>query len=135
MELSTYLFYNGNCKEAFQFYEKALNGKIEFMMTYGESPEKDPKCTPEDLARIMHVRLKVGDHALMASDAPPEHYHKPQGFSVSYSVATRPEAERAFKALSDKGTVIMPLGKTFWAEAFGMCVDRFGIHWMVNFEH
>ena len=134
MELSTYLFFNGNCKEAFQFYEQALRGKIEFMMTYGEAPEKDA-CAAHQADKIMHVRLKVGAHALMASDAPPEHYKSPQGFSVSYSVPNKDEAERAFKALSQGGTVIMPLAKTFWAECFGMCMDRFGISWMVNCEH
>ena len=134
MELSTYLFFNGNCKEAFRFYEETLRGKIELMMTYGESPEKD-KCTPDTLDKIMHVRLKVGDHALMASDSPPQHYKTPQGFSVSYSVPNKGEAERVFKALSQGGSVMMPLEKTFWAEAFGMCTDRFGISWMVNCEH
>jgi PhnB protein len=134
MELSTYLFFNGKCREAFQFYEKTLNGKIELMMTYGESPEKD-KCTPGTLDQIMHVRLKLGNYSLMASDAPSEHYQKPQGFSVSYAVDSKAEAERIFKALSDNGKIIMPLEKTFWAEAFGMCVDRFGISWMVNCEH
>ena len=134
MELSTYLFFNGNCKEAFQFYEKTFGGKIELMMTYGESPEKD-KCGPESRDKIMHVRLKLGNYSLMASDAPPQHYNKPQGFSISYSVNGKDEAQRLFNALSDNGTVIMPLGKTFWAESFGMCVDRFGIHWMINCEH
>src|SRR5438132_13643106 len=97
MELSTYLFFNGQCKEAFQFYEKALRGKIGLVMTYGESPEKD-KCGPESRDKIMHVRLKGGDHHLMASDAPPDHYHKPQGVSVSDPGDTNAEAERGFKA-------------------------------------
>ena len=134
MELSTYLFFNGNCKEAFQFYEQTFRGKIELMMTYGESPEKD-QCSPGSLDKIMHVRLKVGDHHLMASDAPAERYSKPQGFSISYTAPNKGEAERLFKALSQNGTVIMPLEKTFWAECFGMCVDRFGISWMINCEH
>ena len=132
MELSTYLFFNGNCKEAFQFYEQALKGKIELMMTYRESPEKNQECTPTNPDGIMHVRLTVGKHALMGSDSPPQYYSKPQGFSVSYTAADQAEAERAFKALSQDGSVTMPLGKTFWSEAFGMCTDRFGINWMVN---
>ena len=134
MELATYLFFNGQCRQAFRFYEKALGGKIELMMTYGESPEKD-KCTTESLDQIMHVHLKVGNHSLLASDSPPEHYKKPQGFSVSYTVSSTAEAERAFKALSEGGQVFMPLGKTFWSECFGMCTDRFGINWMVGCDH
>ena len=134
MELSTYLFFNGNCKEAFQFYEKALGAKIEFMMTYGEAPDKEAAAS-HSADKIMHVRLKVGEHALMGSDSPPQHYRTPQGFSVSCSVASKADGERVFKALSEGGNVIMPLAKTFWAECFGMCVDRFGISWMVNCEH
>ena len=135
MELGTYLFFNGQCKEAFQFYEKVLKGKIELMMTYGESPEKNPQCTPEDESRIMHVRLTAGKNVLMGSDSPPEHYRQPQGFSLSVTVGGKEDAERVFKAFSENGSVIMPLGKTFWTECFGMCVDRFGIHWMVGCEH
>ena len=134
MELSTYLFFNGQCRQAFQFYEKALNGKIEFMMTYGESPEKE-KCAPQDADKIMHVRLRVGSHALMASDSPPQYYKTPQGFSVSFTAANKTDAERVFGELSQGGTVTMPMAKTFWTEAFGMCVDRFGVSWMVGCEH
>src|SRR5215210_1196338 len=133
MELSTYLFFNGQCKEAFQFYEKVLKGKIEMTMTHGEAPQQE-NCPPQNPDHIMHVRLRAGDNVIMGSDAPGEHYKKPQGFSLSVTPKTKPEAERIFDVLSDNGTVIMPLGKTFWAEAFGMCVDRFGIHWMVNFQ-
>lgn len=131
MELTPYLVFNGDCATAFKFYEKALGGKIIMMQTHGESPMKDQ--TPADWQnRILHARLTVGDQVLMGSDSPPQDYHKPEGFSVSLSVKKAEEAERVFKALSESGSVQMPLEKTFWAERFGMLTDRFGVPWMVN---
>ena len=132
MELSTYLFFNGNCAEAFKFYEKCLGGKVE-SMTYAGSPmQSDIPADWHD--KIIHARLTVGNYTLMGSDPPPDHYQKPQGFSVSVSGKDVPEGERIFKALSEGGTITMPYQKTFWAAGFGMCVDKFGIAWMVNCE-
>lgn len=133
MSLDTYLLFNGNCAEAFKFYEKALGGKIENIMKQGESPMAD-KVAPEWRDKVLHVHMKVGDRVLMGSDAPPQHYEKPQGFSVSLSTRDVAEAERVFKSLSDGGDVRMPLQKTFWSAAFAMFTDRFGIPWMVNCE-
>ncbi|MFZ1049614.1 MAG: VOC family protein, partial [Candidatus Sulfotelmatobacter sp.] len=82
--------------------------------------------------KILHARLLLGDRALMASDAPPGRYEKPQGFSVSLEIETPKESERVFHALSEKGTVVMPIQETFWAVRFGMLTDRFGIPWMIN---
>jgi PhnB protein len=80
----------------------------------------------------MHARMSIDGVALMASDSPPEHFQKPQGFSVSLTVKDTAEAERKFKALAEGGAVTMPFGKTFFSKGFGMCVDQFGIPWMVN---
>jgi PhnB protein len=80
----------------------------------------------------MHGRISVGGHVLMASDAPPEHYEKPQGYSVSLTIADPAEAERKFNALCEGGTITMPFSKTFFSKGFGMGTDRFGIPWMVN---
>ena len=80
----------------------------------------------------MHARMSIDGQVLMASDAPPDHFHKPQGFAVSITVEDPAEAERKFKALSEGGSVNMPFGKTFFSKGFGMCVDQFGIPWMVN---
>jgi PhnB protein len=80
----------------------------------------------------MHGRIMVNGQVLMASDAPPEHFHKPQGFSVSLTLSDPAEAERKFTALSEGGSVNMPFGKTFFSKGFGMCIDQFGIPWMVN---
>ena len=133
MELNPYLIFNGNCEAAFKFYEQLLGGKIEFMMTHGESPMAE-QTAPEWRDKIIHVRMTVGDQVLMASDAPPGRYEKPQGFSVSINVKDRADAERIYAALQENGTIQMPLQKTFWADRFGMLVDRFGTPWMVNCE-
>jgi PhnB protein len=129
--LAPYLAFNGKCKAAFEFYANALGGQIVMMMTKGESPMAG-QTPPEQKDHIMHASMKVGDDMLQGSDAPPQHYHKPQGFSVALDIKEPAEAERVFKALSDKGTVQMPMQETFWAQRFGMLVDQFDIPWMVN---
>ena len=129
--LNPYLFYNGNCEAAFKYYEKVLGGKIEFMMRADEAPA-DMKPEPGMEKKIMHGRMSVNGQILMASDAPPGHFHKPQGFAVSLTVADLAEAEKKFKALAEGGAENMPFGKTFFSKGFGMCVDQFGTPWMVN---
>ena len=131
MHLSTYLNFNGQCEAAFKFYERCLGGKIQMMMTYGESPMAG-QVTPESRNKIMHVTLAVGDGVLMGCDAPPQQYENPQGFFVNIAIDSPSEAERLFQALSENGTVRMPLQQTFWAARFGMLVDRFGTPWMIN---
>jgi PhnB protein len=133
MKLNPYLFFNGQCEAAFKFYEKCLGGKIEAMLTHEGTPAEQD-VPPEWRKKILHARLTVGDQVLMASDAPPERYEKPKGFSVSLNVNAPAEAERIFHALAENGKVQMPLAQTFWAIRFGMCVDRFGIPWMINCE-
>ena len=133
MELNPYLTFNGQCEAAFKFYEKCLGGKIEVMLTHEGTPAEQ-HVPSEWRQKILHARLVVGDDVLMASDAPPDRYDKPQGFSVSLNIDKPAEAERIFRALSENGSVQMPLQKTFWAARFGMCVDRFGIPWMINCE-
>jgi PhnB protein len=96
-----------------------------------EAPESMPS-PPERKMKIMHARISIDGEVLMASDAPPDHFHKPQGFSVSLTVDDPLEAERKFKALSEGGSVNMPFGKTFFSKGFGMCADQFGIPWMIN---
>lgn len=131
MEIAPYLIFNGNCAEAFKFYEQCLGGKIDMIQTYGESPAQEH--IPAALHnRLIHVRMTVGNEVLMGSDAPSEQFEKPQGTSVSITVASATEAERIFKALADRGKVTMPFEKTFWSPGFGMAVDRFGTPWMVN---
>jgi PhnB protein len=132
MNINTYLAFNGNCEDAFKFYEKCLGGKAE-LMKYGNSPIAD-QTSPDDKDKVMHARLEVGDQAIMGADSPKGMFNGNHGFSVSIGVADPAEAERIWKGLSEGATVHMPLGKTFWSPAFGMLVDRFGIPWMVNCE-
>ena len=131
MELSPYLSFNDECEVAFKFYEQCLDGKIDAMMTYGNSPMAE-QTPPEKLDKIMHASITVGDTVMMGSDAPPNYFEKPQGFSVSLVLTDPDEAERVFNALAENGTVQMPIQETFWAARFGMLVDRFGTPWMIN---
>ena len=133
MQLNPYLLFNGNCAEAFKFYEETLGGKIEGLFTYSGSPAAE-HAPPEWGDKVMHATLMIGDQKLMGSDAPPGHYEQPKGISVSISLNDREKGERIFNALAQGGTTTMPFAKTFWAEGFGMCTDRFGIPWMVNCE-
>lgn len=131
--LTPYLSFNGKCREAFQFYERALRGKIMFMQTYADAPS-DQVPPGGDKDRIMHVRLKAGDFVIMGSDAPPQFAQTPAGFSLSLNTDDVAEAERLFNALADNGQTKMPLQETFWAKRFGMCIDQYGTPWMVNCE-
>ena len=131
MQLNPYLTFNGQCEAAFKFYEQCLGGKIEAMMPHAGTPAEE-HVPVEWRDKIMHARLAVGDGVLMGSDAPPERYEKPRGFSVSLQVKDPAQAERAFHALAEGGAVQMPIQPTFWAARFGMLVDRFGTPWMIN---
>lgn len=132
MRLSTYLFFNGNCEEAFRHYEKVLGGKIIAMMPHEGTPA-EAQTAPEWQKKILHACLEIDGQMLMASDAPPAHSGGPmQSVAVSVNVPTVEEAERIFKDLSDGATVTMPIEETFWSPRFGMLTDRFGTHWMVG---
>ena len=131
MQINPYLFYDSNCEAAFKFYEKVLGGKIEMMLRNEQAPDSMPTA-PGREKKIMHARISINGEILMASDAPPDRFNKPQGFAVSVTVDDPVEAERKFKALSEGGTTNMPFGKTFFSKGFGMCIDQFGITWMVN---
>ncbi|MGV8920638.1 MAG: VOC family protein [Pseudomonas sp.] len=134
MKINTYLMFDGQCEAAFTLYAKALNGNVAMMMRFGEGPDSATMAEDEK-NKIMHVRLEVGDQALMGSDTPSAYpFQGSKGFSVSVNVDSIAEADRVFDALKDGGSVTMPLTKTFWAERFGMLVDRFGVSWMVNCE-
>ena len=131
MKINPYLFYDGDCEAAFKHYEKVLGAKIEVLLRNEEAPADMPS-PPERKKKIMHGRISIEGQVLMASDAPPDHFHKPQGFSVSLTFSDPADAERKFTALCDGGSVNMPFSKTFFSKGFGMGTDRFGIPWMVN---
>jgi len=111
--LNPYLFYQDTCEAAFNFYAKVLGGKIDAMMRASDAPPDMP-AAPGREKTIMHARMSLpGGSVLMASDAPPEHVQKPQGFSISLTIADVADAERKFNALADDGTITMPFRKTF----------------------
>ncbi len=131
MHFVPYLNFNGNCREAFEFYEKTLGGRIESLMTFGESPMASQ--TPADQHHlVLHATIQVGNATLMASDAPPQHYEPASGIWVCIVNDDTDEAERIWKAVEPGGSVVMPFGPTFWAKRFGMVKDRFGTPWMIN---
>ena len=131
MKIEPYLNFNGDCQEAFRFYEKILGGRIEAITTHGESPIAAQ--VPADWQHlVLHARMTVGDIDLMGSDSPPDQYEPPRGIWVSVNIVDPVEAERVFKALAENGTIVMPFDQTFWAKRFGMLFDRFGIPWMIN---
>jgi len=131
MQINPYLFYDGQCEAAFNFYEQAIGAKIEAMMRVAGSPAED-HMPPESRAHILHAQMIVDGEVVMASDSPKQLYEKPQGFAVCLNVQTAEDGKRKFDALSAGGNVVMPYGPTFFSPGHGMCVDRFGIPWMVN---
>ncbi|MEO8726444.1 MAG: VOC family protein [Acidobacteriaceae bacterium] len=133
MRINPYLLFNGQCEQAFTFYQQILGGKIEAMLPHEGTPAEG-HVPAEWLKKIMHARLVIDGQPLMGSDAPPEHYNQPKGFSVSLDVNDPAKAERIFNALAEKGSVQMPFAQTFWAHRFGMTTDQFGIPWMINCE-
>jgi len=130
-EMSTYLTFDGNCRQAMEFYKRCLGGEL-FLMPLSEAPGETPKDA-KDL--IMHANLRNGSLALMASDRWGDHpYQAGNNFSICIAPESLEEAEKLFAALGEKGKVTMPLQDTFWGARFGTLADQFGINWMVNFE-
>jgi len=133
MDIIPHLNFNGQCKEAFEFYAKVLDGEIKFSMTWGEMPGgAADQLPPETHKLIMHTTIEVDGNFIMGADSPPGRYTEPKGISVSITVKSKDKAERVFNALAEGGKVTMPFEQTFWSPGFGMCVDRFGIPWMIN---
>jgi len=134
MAIEPYLFFNGRCEEAVEFYKKALGAEVLMMMRFKESPEPHPPgmLPPGSESKIMHACIRIGDASVMASDGRCTGQPDFHGFSLSLTAANEAEAERKFAALADGGQVQMPLGKTFWSPCFGMVADRFGVGWMVS---
>jgi PhnB protein len=132
--IQPYLFFNGSCEQAIEFYRKALGAEVEMMMRFKESPEPPPPgaVPPGFENKIMHASFRVGQTTVLASDGCSADKLRFQGFSLSLSVPTEAEADRAFNTLADGGQVKMPLMKTFFSPRFGMLEDRFGIGWIIQ---
>ena len=134
MHIESYLFFNGRCEEAIEFYQRALGAEVVMMMRNKEAPEKPPPgmLPPGSDDKVMHATLRIGSSNLMLSDGRCDGKPVFNGFSLSLDAANAAEAQHLFTALSEGGTVQMPLGKTFWSPSFGMVADRFGVGWMVS---
>src|ERR1700683_1127922 len=130
MKTDLHLNFTGTCTEAFAFYEKTFSSKIQMIMTYGQGPEGMP-VPPEMKDKVMHMSMPLGSALLMGCDAPPDKTSPIGGFQISLSLTDEAEVKRLYAALSEGGSVQMPLMKTFWSPLFGMCTDRFGVAWMV----
>jgi PhnB protein len=134
MQIQSYLFFDGRCEEAVEFYRKALGAKVEMLMRFKESPDPPPPgmVPPGFDDKVMHTSFRIGDTVVMASDGCTDGKANFKGFSLSLAVDKEADADRYFNALADGGQVQMPLGKTFWSPCFGMLTDRFGVGWMIN---
>lgn len=131
--MCTYLNFDGNCEEALSLYAELLGGEMDFCTRFQGSPAQE--YVPEHWRnKILHAQIQLGPWTLMACDSPPGMYTKPQGMHVQIAVDSSEEAERIYGVLVQDGTITMKLERTFWAERFGMWVDRFGIPWMINFQ-
>ena len=134
MQVQPYLFFEGRCEEALEFYRKALGAEVTMLMRFKDSPERT-MCRPGDENKVMHAAIRVGESTVLVSDGRCEGRPGFQGFSLSLIAADEAEAERLFTALAEGGQVQMPLAKTFFSPRFGMVADRFGVAWMVIVMH
>lgn len=131
MQIQPYLFLDGRCEEAIEFWRKAIGAEVQMMMRWKDCPDKGnmPSAPPDD--KVMHASVRIGDSTILASDGQCSGQANMQGFALSLTAATPAEAERVFKALGEGGQVQMPMAKTFFSPAFGMLADKFGVSWMV----
>ncbi len=134
MDIRSYLFFDGRCEEALEFYRNALGAEVTMLMRFKESPEPPKEgCAlpPGSEDKVMHSEFRIGDTTVMASDGRCEGQPNFQGFGLALRAPDEAKAEQFFHALADGGQVQMPLAKTFFSPRFGMVADRFGVSWMV----
>lgn len=133
MQVQSYLFFNGRCEEALEFYKGALGAKVDMLMRFKENPDtpQPGTCPPGFDDKVMHAELRIGDTVVMASDGMSPGKTEFKGFSLTVTAKDEAEADRLFASLGKDGQVQMPLGKTFFSPRFGAVADRFGVSWMV----
>jgi PhnB protein len=130
MQLQPYLFFDGRCDEAIEFYKKALGAKVDMLMRWKDSPDKS-MATPANANKVMHSTIRIGETTMMASDGRNTGNPNFQGFALTINAKDEAEADRLFAALGDGGKVTMPRSKTFFSPRFGMLADKFGVGWMI----
>jgi PhnB protein len=134
MNVQPYLFFEGRCEEALDFYTKALGTKVDMLMRNREAPEPPPPgmLPAGSENKVMHAQFKVGDTDVMVSDGRCSGTPRFDGFSLSITCADEADARRKFDAMAEGGQVTMPIGRTFWSPCFGMLKDKFGVGWMIT---
>ena len=130
LKIDAYLFFDGRCEEAIEFYRRTLGAEVAMLMRFKDSPPQHG-CAPVNGEKVMHATLRIGDSVLLVSDGQSEGKTNFQGFALSLNVPNESEANRRFTALADGGRIVQPLSSTFFAKSFGMVTDRFGVMWMV----
>ncbi|MBP6557928.1 MAG: VOC family protein [Flavobacterium sp.] len=137
-QVNPYLIFNGNCEEAFLFYQSVFGGEFPYMGKFKDMPSSEhfPPTSADEADRIMHISLPISNTVLMGSDSTSQSGDAIIGTNISVSINTdsRVEADRIFNGLSAGGNAFMPMANTFWGAYFGMFTDKFGINWMVNFD-
>jgi len=132
MQLYPHLTFNGECEKAFQFYENTVGGKIALLMKYRDVPSFERPPGWDD--KVLHATFALGDCRFSGADVTPEQYQIPCGFAMQLNLSDAAQADRIFQRLAEQGSIQMPLQETFWAQRFGMLVDRFGTPWIINCE-
>lgn len=135
MQVQPYVFFDGRCEEAADYYRRVLGAEVTMLMRFKECPEPMPDMPPGSGEKVMHMSLRIGDTTVLASDGMCSGGSSLSGFALSLTVADETEAKRVFAALADGGQVRMPLARTFFSPSFGMLADRFGVAWMVYVAH
>lgn len=131
LRISTHLHFSGQCQEAFEFYKELLGASITLMLTYGDSPVAN-QVPSEWQSKIVHASLSLNDIEIAGDDVLSDQFEQPKGFHLTLQMNDELEAKRVFTALSEAGTITLPLGKTFWSPCYGIVADQFGISWEVN---
>ena len=132
MKVQAYVTFGGRCEEALEFYKASLGAEVTGLVRWKENPDQGMKTPPGYAEKVMNAAFRIGDTELMADDGMGENFPEFKGMTLAIEVADDTEAQRVFAALSEGGTVSMPLMKTFWTSSFGMLTDKFGVPWMVN---
>jgi PhnB protein len=128
--LTPYLFLDGRCEEAIEFYKKTLGAEVQMLMRFKDGPDQN-MCAPGNEDKVMHACVRIGGTPLMLSDGRAQNNPRFEGFALSVEARDEADADRLFAALAQDGQVQMPLAETFFAKRFGMTADRFGVSWMV----